>query len=1193
MASFFDPNLLKNAKELLDQVFGLDILFSHGTYQIKTIDPVSKAEYWPFLQLDDRGNIKESFCNCDAEDTCIHIAVAYLILTKHDRPLHVLFEHSFFRKVMFDFFLLQKKEKEHFLGFKAEHFVYGNFFTLDALSSNVKQELLTLLTKEEETEETSLKFSNLTEKEMASYKRGIFPKKLKFELSVFSDLAKWLFTKYYLEETSVHIQYDTQDFPNKMRISFKDVEFNLQLHKLFLRRWLVYFKTIQCPLFVEDERKLIENVQFDPVSKTLEIQRRGKQAITKQQNAKEFYAFWYLPKQGFVLKQSAQERIDVMHLADYFDDHLDILKKHLPIFETEHPICYDVFFDKTHTLHINAYIQEKQDFLKPHSFVFGNWVYIEDVGFFKIGAFYFNQLVQTIEKKDLISFLTKHRLFFQDIPGFQVHLFQIDAHFSFYVDEEQTLHLSQSYSKTQDKGIDFGALVYLEDQGFFQKKTTPFQLKLQKSLVVKKKDLDRFIDQNTQELISIEGFFNESHPIEKMGLNLKLNQDLGIDIHVTKKLKEGIHESDLIFFKKYVYVKNQGFSSLNTQLLHFNNKTIPREKVYTFLTHEIYALLNFIEYLDPRLSKISHFSFMLDDIQFSQKWILDLSVLIGEKKIPFTTLLRALFEKEKLFFFDSGYLDLTEEKLEWIQNLAPHIIQQNHIELSTLEFFKLYSYAELNLASLLNQTHKKWIKDILDHKTQSKYDLTGFKSQLRSYQLEGVDWLWFLHEHGLSGLLCDEMGLGKTHQAMALIKALFNQKKTRFLIACPTSVLYHWEHQIATFLPELKVYVYHGQKRDIERFKKKYHVLLTSYGILRRKDPNLFSIDFDLAIFDEVQMAKNFQSQTFLALSKLHTKMRLGLTGTPIENKLRELKTLFDLILPGYLPSAEQFQKNFVVPIERYFDEKQTRLFQKLIHPFVLRRKKADVLKDLPPKVEQIRTCELINDQKTLYLEVTHSFKSKIEGQLKDKKAPFLTIFSLLTKLKMICDHPALFHRDYDNYTKYSSGKWDIFCELMHEALDSDQKLVIFTQYLGMIEIIKKYLNNLGLKYASIQGATIDRKKELKRFFEDRKCPVFIGSLRAVGLGVDLSVASCVIHYDRWWNPAWENQATDRVHRIGQVRGVQIYKLMTQHSIEESIDRMIQRKLKLFEILDQPRSTDVIKTFTQSDWLELLSSLPD
>ena len=238
-----------------------------------------------------------------------------------------------------------------------------------------------------------------------------------------------------------------------------------------------------------------------------------------------------------------------------------------------------------------------------------------------------------------------------------------------------------------------------------------------------------------------------------------------------------------------------------------------------------------------------------------------------------------------------------------------------------------------------------------------------------------------------------------------------------------------------------------------------------------------------------------------------------------------------------------------------------------MIKPFILRRKKSEVLRDLPEKIEEISYCDLSEEQKGLYTEVTEQMKQTVYQDLKNesKPVPYMHVFAALTKLKQICDHPALVNGDVKKYQLQESGKWDLFVELLHEARESGQKVVVFSQYLEMLGIMESYLKKNGVGYASIKGSTRDRNEQLRKFREDPACEVFVASLLAAGVGIDLTVASIVIHYDRWWNPAKENQATDRVHRIGQSRGVQVFKLVTKNTIEEHIHEIIERKKGLLE----------------------------
>ncbi|MBS0627174.1 MAG: DEAD/DEAH box helicase, partial [Verrucomicrobia bacterium] len=477
------------------------------------------------------------------------------------------------------------------------------------------------------------------------------------------------------------------------------------------------------------------------------------------------------------------------------------------------------------------------------------------------------------------------------------------------------------------------------------------------------------------------------------------------------------------------------------------------------------------------------------------------------------------------------------------------------------------------------------------------FSTEGLKSQLRGYQETGVRWLWFLYCYGLSGILCDEMGLGKTHQAMALLAAAFNDQSTkgRFLVVCPTSVIYHWQELFRQFLPSLRVYVFYGQYRQVEKLEDSYDVLLTSYGMIRSERKNLERIPFSVGIYDELQQAKNARSQIHRALRGLQVKMAVGLTGTPIENKITDIKALFDLVLPQYLPSDSYFKEHFLMPIEKEGDTYKKQLLSKMIRPFVLRRKKTEVLLELPEKVEEIAYCDLSSEQKSLYAEVFSSSQKGIRQEMEKSSGSNMGvhIFALFSKLKQICDHPCLALGDIEDFHEHSSGKWDLFVELLQEARESHQKVVVFTQYLKMMDIIKMYLESQSIEYAEIRGSTRDRGSQLKKFKEDPQCEVFIASLQAAGVGIDLTAASVVIHYDRWWNPAKENQATDRVHRMGQSRGVQVFKLVTKKTIEERIHDVINQKLGLLDEVVGFDDQFIIKHFSKEEILSLFSSIEE
>lgn len=437
------------------------------------------------------------------------------------------------------------------------------------------------------------------------------------------------------------------------------------------------------------------------------------------------------------------------------------------------------------------------------------------------------------------------------------------------------------------------------------------------------------------------------------------------------------------------------------------------------------------------------------------------------------------------------------------------------------------------------------------------------------------------------------MGLGKTHQAMALMAGILNLKdvkERRFLVVCPTSVIYHWQDKLETFLPGVAVHTFHGFKRSLKHLPKE-GVILTTYGVLRMEKAALQKIPFELAVFDEVQTAKNPHSQVHDALTAVNARMRLGLTGTPIENSLVELKALFDVVLPGYMPSDKKFREQFVNPIELQQDEEKKALLMQMIRPFILRRRKSEVLQELPEKSEDKSYCDLSEEQVKLYNNLLEQNRDGLVSELRDRdgSVPYIHVFALLSKLKQVCNHPALVAKDPHNYQKYQSGKWELFTELLNEAHESNQKVVVFSQYLHMLDIMENYLKKQGWGYAQIRGDTVDRRNELKRFQEDPECVVFIGSLQAAGLGIDLTAASVVILYDRWWNAARENQAIDRVHRIGQKWGVHVFKLISKGTIEEKIDRMIMRKGQLMEEIVTSDDQAVLKKFSRSELIDLLS----
>jgi superfamily II DNA or RNA helicase len=424
---------------------------------------------------------------------------------------------------------------------------------------------------------------------------------------------------------------------------------------------------------------------------------------------------------------------------------------------------------------------------------------------------------------------------------------------------------------------------------------------------------------------------------------------------------------------------------------------------------------------------------------------------------------------------------------------------------------------------------------------------------LYAYQQTGYHWLWLLHHNGFGALLCDDMGLGKTHQAMALMRAVTAANPhTSILVVCPTSVLDHWREKLSRYLP--------GQE-----------ITLTSYGLVRSRLDQYRQTRFDLVVLDEMQTIKNADTATHQALAALDKGVAIGLTGTPIENHEGELRTLLDFVVPGYLPGN--------------VDDRAT--LRRLARPFVLRRTKSQVLTELPPKIVDKRYCEMSDAQRSLYRAVIDSRAKPLQAQLRaGASISYVHVFAALNYLKQICNHPASAGGGFDGDAP--SAKWELFTELLDECMASGLKVVVFSQYLRMLEMIEQHLQRESIGFASIKGSTKDRGGEMARFRDDANCRVFTASLRAGGLGIDLTSASVVIHYDRWWNQAREDQATDRVHRIGQNKGVQVIKLITRNSVEEKIDALIERKGRLANDIILDDDPSLVKQFTPEELEELL-----
>ncbi len=479
---------------------------------------------------------------------------------------------------------------------------------------------------------------------------------------------------------------------------------------------------------------------------------------------------------------------------------------------------------------------------------------------------------------------------------------------------------------------------------------------------------------------------------------------------------------------------------------------------------------------------------------------------------------------------------------------------------------------------------------------------TGFQGSLRPYQHHGVEWLMFLRSFGFGACLADDMGLGKTIQMITYFLHVKDSEKPEkpALIICPTSVLGNWQKELAKFAPTLKVHLHYGSNRKKDDFLHALEtadIIVTSYGLAHLDVIDLQEIQWSTICIDEAQNIKNADTKQSRSVRSLNGDHHIALTGTPMENRLSELWAIYDFINKGYLGSLHQFHKRFVVPIERDHEEEKVRQLQKMIRPFLLRRTKKDqdVALNLPDKLEQKEYVSLTVEQASLYEQLVQDTFSQIE-QLTGMQRKGL-VLKMLSKLKQVCNHPSLYLKEEKPTDILSrSNKMEKLAELVQHINDQNESCIIFTQYIKMGNIIREYLENeFKEPVRFLHGSTtkVERDKIIQDF-QDEKQKFLILSLKAGGTGLNLTAANHVIHYDRWWNPAVENQATDRAYRIGQTKFVHVHKLVTSGTLEEKIDEMLEKKQQLNEEIIQSEgwitelsTRDLHELFSlRSDWGE-------
>lgn len=623
------------------------------------------------------------------------------------------------------------------------------------------------------------------------------------------------------------------------------------------------------------------------------------------------------------------------------------------------------------------------------------------------------------------------------------------------------------------------------------------------------------------------------------------------------------------------------------------------EKIYKFLTEDINSYMKNFEILATD-------NFKEKEIKSSSNISLGVKIENNLLDIDFTNLnfdpaeLQEIMRQYKLKkryhrLKDGSFINLEDnETIKFIDSITEDIdVDYSQIKNGEL---RLPMYRALYLDKILDKN--EFIKVNKDENYKSLVERLDVKqiegsmqmpsllnANLREYQKIGVQWLQMLDFYGLGGILADDMGLGKTVQILCVICSYLEKHKENskpIMVVCPSSLCLNWQNEIEKFTTGVTSQVIHGsleaRKKQIENIKN-YNIVITSYELLKRDidEYKKSETQFKFIIADEAQYIKNNNTQNAKAIKNINAETRYALTGTPIENSLSELWSIFDFIMPGYLFGYRKFKEMYETPIVRDADEYATNKLKKLIEPFVLRRIKKEVLTELPDKMITILNSQMTDEQQDIYLSYLARAKKDVMEEIKENgiEKSQIKILALLTRLRQICCHPSLFIENY----KGESGKLNQCIEIIKDAIQSGHKILLFSGYTAMFDIIEKELKKEKIEYLKLTGQTkvADRVNLVDEFNNSPDKKLFLISLKAGGTGLNLVGADMVIHYDPWWNLSAENQATDRTYRIGQKRNVQVYKLITKNSIEEKIYELQKRKESLIDSMISTNQTFINK----------------
>jgi len=835
--------------------------------------------------------------------------------------------------------------------------------------------------------------------------------------------------------------------------------------------------------------------------------------IENLENEKEFFISWEEEKNSDYLKLDEKLISYLLGKDNFVNDDFEIIEKK----EIEN-IALFIRDNKEIEDRLDIYIEINDNLLTKNNIV-GNYIYSQST-FYKVD-------IEEDTQFPLIDL-------FQKIDKYEL--------------ESYTTLILKNYKNIDLKYEDYETVVSEErnaiPQIIIEKISFDNSLYIKINSIISTMDYE-FFTKNKIETVLIVNELEKKLEISKINLE-NLSSDMFEIVKVLTKLQKSIG------LKSSYYIDNENFIILNEELAKefVKKELLQLTGKYSIIGTDRLRKYN-IKAVRPKLS--GKFSYNLDYFEG------EVEVEIEGEKFSIQQLLNNYKKDEYIILSDGTNALINREYIEKLQR----VFKEENGNKIKVSFFDMPIVQDMI-------DEKAFENDFLGNKDffeginelpKEEVEYPKLNATLRDYQKYGYKWLKYLTDNNLGACLADDMGLGKTLQAIALLSNLHEEKKKKSMVIMPKSLIYNWENEIKKFAPKLKVGVYYGINRDFSSLKK-VDVILTTYGTIRNDIENLLENKFDLLILDESQNIKNINSQTTKAVLLLNAKKRVALSGTPIENNLLELYSLFRFLNPEMFGSVQRFTNNYIVPIQKYSDISTIEELKKKIYPFLLRRVKKEVLEDLPDKIEKLVYVDMNDEHRRFYEERRKYYYSLLEKNT-SSQGNFDKFFVLqaINELRHIVSSPEL------ETKKIISSKKEVLIENVIEAIENNHKVLVFVNYLSSIESICDSLKENKIKYLKMTGQTKDRQNLVDKFQNDSRYKVFVMTLKTGGVGLNLVSADTIFIYDPWWNTTVENQAIDRAYRLGQDKTVFAYKMIMRNTIEEKILKLQEIKNKLLDDL--------------------------